>query len=248
MNPTMKQIVTINPFLRMKRPRTAVADRKLPEYTKKEETANMVTHIIGSVFGLTALVLCTVFASLRQDVPGIITGVLYGISMLVVYVVSSVYHGLAPDHAGFGKRVMQVIDHCSIYGLIVGSYAPIAMTGLRAHSPVKAWITFGVVCAAAATGLVFTAVDFNKFGLFSYGAYFIAGWSVLAAVKEIHAVFSTEFLILIIVGGVIYTAGMIPFLLELRHKQYCHSVFHVCILLGSVLHFVGIFKYCIMSV
>lgn len=230
----------------MKKPRTAVADRKLPEYTKHEETVNMITHIIGSVFGLTALVLCAVFASLRRNPATIVTGVLYGFSLITVYVVSSVYHGLNPVHAGLGKRILQVIDHCDIYGLIVGSFAPIAMTGLRVYSPVKAWVIFSVVCAASVIGLVFTAIDFNKFGLISYSAYFIAGWSVLMTIKDIRTVFSTGLTTLLIVGGIVYTAGMVFFVLEMRHKKYCHSVFHLFILLGSVLHFVGIFKYCIL--
>ncbi|MBR5424470.1 MAG: hemolysin III family protein [Clostridia bacterium] len=236
----------MDPFVRMKTPRTAVADRTLPRYSAKEETANTVTHAIGCVFALTALVLCTVFASLRREAPVIVTGVLYGVSMLAVYAVSSVYHGLDPNRAGFGKRVMQVVDHCAIYGLIIGSYAPIALTGLRTHDPVKAWATFGVVCAASAAGLVFTAIDFSKFGLISYGAYFIAGWSVLSAVKDIQAVFSTGLIVLLITGGVIYTAGMIPFVLEMRHKRYGHALFHIFILLGSVVQFAGIFKYCIL--
>jgi hemolysin III len=241
-----KRKIVMDPFVRMKMPRTAVADRILPRYSEKEETANMITHVIGCVFALTALILCTVFAGLRRDAPVIVSGILYGVSMVAVYTVSSVYHGLDPKRAHYGKRVMQVVDHCAIYGLIIGSYAPIAMTGLRIHNPVKAWITFGVVCAASAAGLVFTAIDFNKFGLISYGTYFIAGWSVLTAVKDMRAVFSTEFIILLITGGIIYTAGMIPFVLEMRHKRYGHALFHIFILLGSIFQFAGIFKYCIV--
>ena len=123
---------------------------------------------------------------------------------------------------------------------------PIAMTGLRSYNPVKAWVTFGVVCVASAAGLVFTAIDFNKFGLISYGAYFIAGGSVLTVIKDMRVVYSTEFIILLITGGVNYTAGMIPFVLEMRHKRYGHALFHIFILLGSIFQFAGIFKYCIL--
>lgn len=241
-----KRKIVMDPFVRMKTPRTAVADRILPSYSEKEETANMITHIIGCVFALTALILCTVFAVLRREAPVIVSGILYGVSMLAVYAISSIYHGLNPESAGFGKRVLQIIDHCVIYGLIIGSYAPIAMTGLRSYNPVKAWVTFGVVCVASAAGLVFTAIDFNKFGLISYGAYFIAGWSVLTVIKDMRVVFSTEFIILLITGGVIYTAGMIPFVLEMRHKRYGHALFHIFILLGSIFQFAGIFKHCIV--
>lgn len=234
-------------FNRFKQPRTALADRRLPAYTRGEEIFNMITHIVGGVFALAALVLCAVFAALRHNIPGVISGVLYGLSMLTVYVVSSVYHGLDPQKAGFGKRVMQVIDHCDIYGLIVGSFAPMVFTGLRGYNPVKAWVAFGVVCAAAVTGLVFTAIDFNKFGPISYGAYFVAGWSVLMTVKDIRAAFSPACLLLLVLGGVAYTGGMPFFVLEMKQMKYCHAVFHLFILLGSVLHFVAIFRYCILA-
>lgn len=230
---------------RLKMPRTALADRKLPHYTRSEEIFNMVTHIVGGAFALAALVVCTVFAALHRNVAGVVSGAVYGVSMVLVYVVSSVYHGLDPHRAGRGKRVMQVIDHCDIYGLIVGSFAPVALTGLRQHNPVLAWVAFGAVCAVSVIGVVFTAIDFNKFGPISYGAYFLAGWSVLSTVRALHAAFSKEFIILLIAGGLVYTSGMIFFLLEMKEHKYCHSVFHIFIVLGSVLHFIAIFKYCI---
>lgn len=230
---------------RFRQPRTVLADRQLPRYTRSEEIFNMVTHIVGGAFALTALVLCVVFAALRRNVPGIVSGAVYGASMILVYVVSSVYHGLDPHRSGRGKRVMQVIDHCDIYGLIVGSFAPVALTGLRQHNPVLAWVSFGAVCAVSVVGIVFTAIDFTKFGPISYGAYFLAGWSVLSTVKELHAAFGKEFIILLIAGGVVYTSGMVFFLLEMRHHKYCHSIFHIFIMLGSILHFIAIFKYCI---
>ena len=230
---------------RFKAPRTALADRKLPHYTRNEEIANMVTHIVGGAFALAALVVCTVYASLHRNVPGIISGAVYGVSMVIVYVVSSVYHGLDPQRAGRSKRVMQVIDHCDIYGLIVGSFAPVALTGLREHNPVLAWAAFGAVCAVSVIGIIFTAIDFTKYGPISYGAYFLAGWSVLSTVRALHAAFCREFIVLLIAGGVVYTSGMIFFLLEMKKYKYCHSVFHVFILIGSALHFIAIFKYCI---
>ncbi|MBQ6065439.1 MAG: hemolysin III family protein [Clostridia bacterium] len=230
---------------RLKTPRTALADRTLPDYTHHEELFNMITHIVGGAFALSVLVVCAVFAALHNNIPGVISGVAYGLSMMVVYVVSSVYHGLNPHRAGKGKRVMQVIDHCDIYGLIVGSFAPVALTGLKEHAPVKAWIAFGAVCAVSVVGIVFTAIDFKKYGVISYGAYFLAGWSVLSTVRDLHAVFSREFIILLIAGGLVYTFGMIFYVLEKKRYKYCHSVFHIFILAGSVLHFIAIFKYCI---
>lgn len=230
---------------RLRQPRTALRNRTLPHYTRHEEIANMTTHVVGGVFALTALVLCTVFAALHRNVPGVITGAVYGVSMLLVYTVSAVYHGLSPQKAGRGKRVMQVIDHCDIYGLIVGSFAPVALTGLRHYNPVLAWTAFGAVLAVSVVGTVFTAIDFNKYGPISYGAYFLAGWSVLSTVHALKEVYSKTFLILLIAGGLTYTFGMVFFLLEMKKHKYCHSVFHVFIVLGSVIQFIAIFRYCI---
>lgn len=232
-------------FSRLKLPRTAVNDRKLPEYTKSEELFNMITHIIGGAFALSILIVCCVFAALHNNVPGIISGVVYGLSMITVYVVSSVYHGLDAKRSHRGKRVMQIIDHCDIYGLIIGSFAPIALTGLRERNPVLAWVSFGIVCAVSVIGIVFTSIDFTKYSVVSYSAYFLAGWSVLMTVRELHAAFSKEFIVLLITGGIVYTAGMIFFVLEQKKYRYCHTIFHLFILAGSVIHFIAIFKYCI---
>ena len=139
--------------------------RRLPQYTKGEEIANMVTHILGGVFALFSLLMCTAFAAWNKNIYGLVSGVIYGISMIVVYVVSSVYHGLDPDRAYKGKVVLRVLDHCDIYGLIVGTFVPIALTGLRQVSPVVAWTSLCLVILTAIIGTVFTAIDFSKFRL-----------------------------------------------------------------------------------
>lgn len=224
--------------------RTPIRDRKLPEYSKGEEVFNMVTHIAGSAFAVLALILCVVFAALHKNPLGILSGILYGTSMIIVYVISSVYHGLNPKRAGIGKRVMQVLDHCDIYGLIIGTFAPIVFSGLRKANPLLAWISFGIVCLVSVIGIVFTAIDFKKYKVVSYGAYFVAGWSVLMTVREIYRAFPPEFLILLITGGAVYTLGMIFFALGSKKHKYCHSIFHLFILAGSIIQFIPIFKYC----
>ncbi|MGN1194811.1 MAG: hemolysin III family protein [Acutalibacteraceae bacterium] len=219
--------------------------RSLPTYSKNEETANMITHILGGVFAFFSLILCAVFAAWHKNISGIISGVIYGISMIIVYVISSVYHGLDPDKAYKGKVVLRVLDHCDIYGLIVGTFAPIALTGLRQVNPIVAWVSLSLVLLTAAIGTVFTAIDFSKFKVISYGAYFVAGWSVIMTVRQMLLAFSKEFIILLIVGGVVYTSGMIFYGLQYKGYKYCHSIFHLFILAGSIIHFIAIFKYCI---
>lgn len=219
--------------------------RSLPDYTKNEEIANMITHICGGVFALFTLLMCTVFAAWNRNVPGVISGTVYGISMIVVYVVSSVYHGLDPKKAYKEKVTLRVIDHCDIYGLIVGTFAPIAMTGLREVSPVTAWVSFGLVCFTAVVGIIFTAIDFSKYRVISYGAYFVAGWSVVFTLRHLLAAFPKAFIVLLIAGGAVYTLGMIFYALEKKGYLYAHSIFHMFILAGSVIHFIAVFRYCI---
>ena len=221
--------------------------RKLPSYSRGEEIANMVTHIAGAAFAIVSLLLCVIFSAWSKNIPGIISGLIYGISMTVVYVVSSVYHGLDEQAAFIGKRVMQVIDHCDIYGLIVGTFSPIVLCGLIKTNPVLAWTSYGIVLITSVIGIVFTAIDFHKFKAVSYGLYFVSGWSVLMTVKVMYETFSLSFIVLLICGGAVYSLGMIFFVLETKHHRYCHSIFHLFIIGGSVLQFIPIFKYCMLG-
>ncbi|MBQ2795941.1 MAG: hemolysin III family protein, partial [Oscillospiraceae bacterium] len=107
--------------------RTPINERILPGYTRSEEIANMTTHIIGGGLGVVILALCVITSALKGDIWGIIGGAVYGFSMIAVYTVSSVYHGLKPC---FAKKVMQVIDHCTIYLLIAGTYTPILLCAM----------------------------------------------------------------------------------------------------------------------
>lgn len=115
--------------------RTKLADRKLPNYTKGEEIFNMVSHIVGAVAGIVVLVLCVIAAALNHNPYGVVGSVIYGVTMIMLYTMSSIYHGLRP---GMAKKVFQVIDHCTIYLLIAGTYTPIALSAIRAVNPVLA--------------------------------------------------------------------------------------------------------------
>ncbi len=154
-------------------------NRKLPSYSKGEETANMITHIAGAVFAVAALFLCVISAAWNRNTAGIVSGMIYGISMIVVYTVSSVYHGLNEKGAFIGKRVMQVIDHCDIYGLIVGTFSPIVLCGLIKTNPVLACVSYCIVLVTSVVGVVFTAIDFHKYRGVSYSHIFILAGSVL---------------------------------------------------------------------
>ena len=216
-------------------------DRKLPDYTRGEEIFNMVSHTVGAGLGLVALVLTVVFSALRGNPWSVVASAIYGASMVMLYTVSGVYHGLRPS---MGKRVMQVIDHCTIYLLIAGTYTPVALGAIREYSPVWCWVLFGIVWGCAALGATFTAIDMKKYEKLSMVLYLGMGWCIVMAAKPAMAAIPAAGLGWILAGGVAYTVGAVLYGLGKRHR-YMHSVFHVFVVAGSVLQFFGIFFYVI---
>lgn len=219
-----------------------IDEHVLPTYTRGEEIFNMVTHIVGAAFGIAALALCIIFAIMHNNPWGVLSGSIYGISMIMVYTISSVYHGLYPNRA---KKIMQVLDHCDIYFLIVGSYAPMMLGNLRIINPALAWGLFGTCLGVCIIGTVFTAIDFTKksFKIISYSAYFVAGWSVIFAAKWLLIAYPPAFFGWLLGGGIVYMLGMIFYACG-HKKRYFHSIFHLFIIAGSVLQFVGFLLYC----
>ena len=113
--------------------RVKLKDRVLPTYTKGEEIFNMTSHIVGACLGVVATVLCIVFAAMNSNVYGVISGSIYGVTMITLYTMSSIYHGLSPNFTS--KKVFQILDHCSIFLLIAGSYTPFALCSIRKEEP-----------------------------------------------------------------------------------------------------------------
>ena len=211
----------------------------LPGYTRGEELFHMISHIVGGGFALSALLLCLTFAAWRHNVWGLAGGAVYGTTMILLYTMSSIYHGLIPERP---KKVFRVIDHCAIFFLIAGSYTPIAFCALRVNYPLASWLMFAFIWAACALGVTLTAVNMHKFRIFSMICYVGLGWCVLVLIKPVLASMPLPAFILLVAGGVVYTLGSVLYGLGKKHK-YMHSVFHMFVLLGSVLHFIMILKY-----
>ena len=216
-------------------------DRALPDYTRGEEIFNMLSHALGAGFGIVALVLTVVASALAGNPWSVVASAIYGSTMILLYTVSSVYHGLRPN---MGKRVMQVIDHCTIYLLIAGTYTPVALGAIRTYSMTWCWVLFGVVWGCAALGAVFTAIDMKRFEKLAMILYLGMGWCIVMAAKPAMASIPTPGLLWILAGGVAYTVGAVLYGLGKRHR-YMHSVFHVFVVAGSILQFFGIFFYVI---
>lgn len=222
-------------------PKIPFKDRPLPDYTRGEEIFNMVSHVVGAAFGIVALVLTVLFSALAGNPWSVVSSAIYGGSMILLYTISGVYHGLRPHT---GKRVMRVLDHCTIFLLIAGTYTPVALGAIREYSMTWCWVLFGIVWGCAALGATFTAIDMKRFEKLAMVLYLGMGWCIIMAAKPAMATIPAAGLWWILAGGVAYTVGAVLYGIGKRHR-YMHSVFHVFVVAGSVLQFFGIFFYVI---
>lgn len=226
----------------MSQKRTKLKDRVLPSYTKGEEIFNMVSHIVGGALAIAALVLCVIFAVIYSDAWGVVGAAIYGATMILLYTMSSIYHGL---HSNMAKKVFQVIDHCTIYFLIAGTYTPVTLAGLRPEHPVVAFVIFGVVWAACFVAATLTAIDLEKYQKLSMVCYLAMGWCIIIFIKPTVACLGFGGTVFLLTGGVAYTVGAVLYGIG-KKKKYIHSVFHLFVLAGSILHFFMILFYVIM--
>ena len=200
----------------------------------------MVTHIVGGMVGIAAVVLCVIFAVMHENVYGIVGSAIYGATMIILYTCSSIYHGLKPERKA--KKVFQIIDHCSIFILIAGTYTPICLSALREYDPGLAWWIFGIVWGAAVVGIVLNAIDLKRYKIFSYICYIVMGWTIVGAYDAYQFLAERGGMWLLFSGGVAYTVGVVFYGLQLKYK-YMHSVFHIFVVAGSVLQMLYILLY-----
>ena len=219
--------------------RTKLKDRILPNYTRGEEVFNMVTHIVGGGFSVLALVVLVIYSALFKDAWAVVGSAIYGAALIILYTMSSVYHGLRPPLA---KKVMQVLDHCTIYFLIAGTYTPILICAIRRENPVLAWTVFAVEWGLTALAVTLTAIDLKKYHVFSFVCYIGMGWCIIFAARATIAALTLNGFLWILAGGISYTLGAVFFGVGKRVK-YMHSIFHIFVVIGSVLQFIGILFY-----
>lgn len=223
------------------RKRIKLQDRLLPDYTVAEELTNMVTHIAGGALGIAALVLCILTAAKNGNIYGIVGSAIYGFTMIALYAMSSIYHGLRP---GMGKKVMQVLDHCTIYFLIAGTYTVIAISALRPLFPTLGWGMLIFQWTLTAVAVTLTAIDLKKYNVFSMICYIGMGWAIALFVPQTIQALSYHGFMLLLSGGISYTIGAILYGIGSK-MHWMHSVFHVFVVLGSLLQFLSILLYCL---
>lgn len=217
--------------------RTKLKDRILPVYTKGEEIFNMTSHIVGASFGVVALVLCVIFSAIHGNAYAVVSSAIYGTSMILLYTMSSIYHGINPKR--IAKKVFQILDHCSIFLLIAGSYTPFCLVLFREYNNALGWLMFGVIWGVSILGIVLNSIDIKKYKVLSMICYLALGWCVVFKIDVLVKFLNPIGLALLVLGGVTYSIGAILYAIGKR-KKYMHSVFHLFVLAGSILQFLCI--------
>lgn len=202
------------------------------KYTTGEEIANAVTHGIGALLALAALVVLVILAATRGTVWHVVSFSVFGSTLVLLYFSSTLYHSITHARA---KHIFHKFDHISIYLLIAGTYTPFCLTVLRGWA---GWTVFGVVWGCAILGTVIKAITVGKHVKLSTLLYVLMGWVILLAFKPLWEAMTFEGLALLVAGGLSYTAGTIFFLRD--HVKYNHSAWHFFVIGGSVLHFFSV--------
>ena len=201
-------------------------------YSRKEELVNSITHAIGAVFSVAALVILIVYSSLRGTAWHIVSYTIYGVTMVMLYTASTLLHAF-PE--GRVKDLFEIFDHASIYLFIAGTYTPILLTELR--SPLG-WTLFGTVWGMAVAGIVFKAFFVKRFVFMSTLGYIAMGWLIVFMWNPLVAAVGPEVIRPLVAGGIFYTLGSVFYVW--RAFKYHHAVWHVFVLAGSVAHFIAI--------
>ena len=218
--------------------RTPLGERELPVYSQGEERLNTLTHVLGGLMGIAVLIRGLRIASEHRNPWAVVGCAVYGVSMILLYTVSSLYHGLP---AGNAKRLLRVFDHCTIYALIAGTYTPILLAAMRPMYPALAWTILGCEWGLGLLAAVLTAIDLKKYSRLSMACYIGMGWMVAAALKPTIKAVTTPGFLWLLAGGVAYTVGAALYVWGKKRKWF-HSVFHVFVVLGSALQAVCILR------
>jgi hemolysin III len=206
-------------------------------FTKREEIAHAITHGIGAILSIVGLILLIVFASFNGNPWEIVSVTIFGTTMLLMYLSSTIVHGLPK---GKWKDIFQIFDHSSIYLFIAGTYTPFLLVHLRSNI---GWTLFGIIWGIAIIGIIFKVFFVKKFLILSTMFYILMGWLIVLVWEPLTATIPSNGITLLVVGGIFYTVGTIFYMW--RKIPYHHVIWHLFVLAGSVSHFFAIFYYVI---
>ena len=209
---------------------------EIPKYSLGEELISSISHGIGALLGIAALVLSVVFSN---EPITIVSSAIYGATLIVLYLVSCLYHSFSVKI--MAKKIFRVLDHDSIYLLIFGTYMPYLLVSIGG---IKGWILFSILALLSILGIVLNSINLEKFKNISLISYILMGWIIVFSFKDVYNSIGFYGTLYLIIGGVFYTVGALFYGLGKKIK-YMHSVFHLFVLNGSIFHFFSIFLYVI---
>lgn len=214
-----------------------MSEKNGPFYTIGEEIFNSISHGVGVLLSVAALTLLIIFSVVRSDGYGLASAIVYGISLIILYTMSMVYHIVQSPKA---KKVLRIFDHCSIFILIAGTYTPYLLMCMP--NPMR-WIYFGIIWGVTVVGILLNSLNLEKFQILSMICYIGMGWSIIFTIKTIIENIALGGTLLLLAGGIVYTAGIIFY--RLKKYRYMHSVWHLFVLAGSVCHYLSVLIYVI---
>lgn len=206
----------------------------IPKYTLGEEIVNAISHGVGAGLAIAALVLLIIKAN---SAIGIVTGVIYASIMIILYVISCIYHSLSPKLKG--KKVLRVMDHCNVLLMVAGTYTPICLSLLGGG---LGWTVFGIVWAVTILAVALNCIDIDRYNKLCLACNLLLGWAALIIIKPLIDTCPINGLYLLIGGGIVYSIGAILYAIG-RKKRYMHSIFHFFVVGASILHFFMIYLY-----
>lgn len=206
---------------------------KLPDYTKKEELINSISHGIAFVFSVLGLILLILKAKNAGSLS-LISSVIFGIAMVLLYLVSAIYHYPYLNNLSL-KKIFRVIDHCNVFLLVLGTIMPVALLGIGGRY-------FSITFIITLIGIFFLCINIDKFQFVEVLCHLINGWSILIFLKFLILNIGYYGVIFIILGGVMYSIGSILYFLGSKRK-YFHSIFHFFCILGTLFHYIAIYFY-----
>ena len=207
--------------------------KKITFYEKKEEKLNVISHGIGLILSIAALVLLVVYASIYGSAWHIVSFSIYGASLILLYSASTLYHYVQSPKL---RHRLNIFDHAPIYVLIAGTYTPFTLVVLSGW---VGWTIFGISWGLALVGIVLKLFYTGKYDTISTIAYVLMGWLIIIAIKPLVDNFSFNGLVWLLFGGIFYTIGAILFMMH--SIKYNHAIFHIFVLLGSFCHFMAVF-------
>ncbi|MCR5505702.1 MAG: hemolysin III family protein [Bacilli bacterium] len=223
----------------------SIDEIEIPKYSLGEEIWNAISHGLGAVFGIVATILMLIKTVPTGDPFKIVSSIVYGLSIVVLFTISCVYHSLAKNK---GKKVLRILDHDTIYILIVGSYTPYTLVALRPYNiwgwgtGVAAYAIFAAVWIICIIGALFNSINIKKYAWIGWICYMLAGWTIVLAIVALWNIIGTVGSWLLLSAGIVYSVGAIIYVYGKKAK-YIHTVFHFFVLAAAVLMFFSIYLF-----